>query len=295
MVSTQDSFALVSATDRANISKKTIRDGGLFLIDLKSDDYTLIPLTSNLDFAIEPHGISYIKKDSTYHLAVINHAYKKHSIELFELNERTLLHKKTLTDKSMIQPNDLVMIDENRFYFTNDHGYTEGIGKIMEEYLGVAASNVVYYDGKKFKEVAKDIAYANGIIFDKNRDLIFVSEMRGFSVNVYHRLEDGLLSLVEDIPCGTGVDNIEFDEDNNLWIGCHPNLLEVSAYRGGKKEIAPSEIIKINYKNKGDYTIEKIYVEEGHEMSASSVAAVYNDFIFLGNVKDDKILVLKMN
>ena len=81
----------------------------------------------------------------------------------------------------------------------------------------------------------------------------------------------------------------------NLWVGCHPNLLRLSAYRKGKKEIAPSEIIKINYKSKGDFFVEKIYVEEGHEMSGSSVAAIFDDLIFVGNVMDEEFLVLKRN
>ncbi len=293
MISRQDSFALISATDRANLSKKEIKDGGLYMIDLRSKNYTLIPLTTSLDIPFEPHGISFFKKDSVYHVAAINHAKEIHSIEIFELIGNKLTYKKTLKDASMIQPNDLVMMDENRFYFTNDHGYTKGIGRLMEEYLGLAVSNVVYFDGENYKEVAEGIAYANGINFDSNRNLMFVASPRAFSVKVYSKQEDGSLSFVEDIDCGTGVDNIEFDTDNNLWIGCHPSLLRFNAYHKGQKETSPSEVIKIDYQKKGDYSIEKIYVEEGNEMSGSTVAATFDDLIFVGNVMDEKFLILK--
>ena len=295
MVSLQDSFVLISATDRANVSKKKIKEGGLFLIDLKVDNHTLIPLTSSLDIPIEPHGISFFKKDSTYHLMVVNHANSIHSIEVFELNGKKLLHKRTLKDESMIQPNDLVMIDENRFYFTNDHGYTKGIGKLLEENLGLSLSNVVYFDGKNYKEVADGIAYANGINFDKDRNFMFVASPRKFLVKVFAKQEDGSLSFIENIPCGTGVDNIEFDVEGNLWIGCHPSLLRFESYRKGKKKMAPSEIIKIFYSKEGDYTIEKVYIEKGNEMSGASVAATFDDLIFVGNVMDDGFLVLKRN
>ena len=295
MVSRQDRFVLISATDRANLSEKKIKEGGLFLIDLKVDDYSLIPLTNSLNLDLEPHGISFFKKDSTYHVLVVNHANESHTIEVFELKGNKLLHKRTLKDESMVQPNDLVMIDEHRFYFTNDHGYTKGIGKFLEEYLGLAISNVVYFDGENYREVAKGIAYANGINIDRDRNLLFVASARKFLVKVYAKQADGSLSFIEDIPCGTGVDNIEFDEKNNLWIGCHPSLLRYNAYSKGKKEISPSEIIKINYYKEGDYTIEKVYIEEGNEMSGSTVAAIFNDLIFVGNVMDDEFLVLKRN
>jgi arylesterase/paraoxonase len=50
----------------------------------------------------------------------------------------------------------------------------------------------------------------------------------------------------EDINCNTGVDNIEFDLEGNLWVGAHPNLLHFASYAKGDKKIASLEIIKIN-------------------------------------------------
>lgn len=293
MVSLQDSFVLISATDRANREKKAVKDGGLFLIDLKSDNYTPISLTSSMDFAFEPHGISFLKKDTSYLVMAINHANDIQSLEVFELVGKQLIHKKTLKDPFMVHPNDLVMIDENRFYFTNDHRYTKGVGLLMEDYLGLAISNVVYFDGTNYKEVAGGIAYANGINFDKKRNLMFVASPRHFSVKVYTKETDGSLTFIEDIPCGTGVDNIEFDEENNLWIGAHPNLLRFKSYWKGNKPTTPSEVIKISYHGKGDYKIDQIYMDDGAEMSGSTVAAIFKDLIFMGNVMDEHFLVLK--
>lgn len=193
----------------------------------------------------------------------------------------------------MVSPNDVVLIDENRFYFTNDHYYTKGVGRFIEDYVGLSVSNVVYFDGKNYNEVASGIAYANGINFDAKRNLIFVASPRDFLVKVYSRNIDGSLDFIEDIPCGTGVDNIEFDAEGNLWIGAHPNLLKFTAYAKGKEEFSPSEIIKIQYKGKNDYAVEKIYVNDGTEMSASTVAAPFGNLILTGNVMDDKFLILK--
>ena len=116
---------------------------------------------------------------------------------------------------------------------------------------------------------------------------------RGFLVKVYQAKENGDLDFVENIDCGTGVDNIEFAPDGKLWIGCHPSLLTFAEYAKGNLEVSPSEIITIDYKGKGDYKIESVFMDDGNHMSAATVAPVYNNQIFVGNVMDDKFLVLK--
>jgi len=292
-ISQKDSFALVSSTDRRNSPPTEEENGALFLVDLTTNEFKPVSLTGDFEQPFAPHGISFFKKDSSYQVMAINHTSGGHSIEVFELLGQNLQYIKTLKNPSMIQPNDLVLVGENQFYFTNDHKYTAGIGKLAEEYLGLAISNVVYFDGNTYKEVAKGIAYANGINYDSSRKLLYVASPRGFLVKVYEIGKDGSLTFVEDISCGTGVDNIELDEEGNLWIGAHPNLLRFGEYAKGKEKTSPSEIIKIIYRNKGDYTVEKIYVENGEEMSASTVAAVLGDLIFAGNVMDDKFLILK--
>jgi arylesterase/paraoxonase len=292
-ISHTDSIALISSTDRIPYPPGSEVKGGLFMIDLKADLSDPIPLTETFSKPFAPHGISFFRKDSIYIVMAISHAGQEHTIEVFELKDKRLKHIETLKHPSMISPNDLVIIDENMFYFTNDHKYTEGFGRALEEYLGLAVSNVVYYDSKEYREVANGITYANGINYDRNRQLIYVASPRKFAVKVYSRQKDGSLTFIEDIPCGTGVDNIELDRDGNLWIGAHPNLLRFVAYVAGKKETAPSEIIKIVYRGTGDYSVEKIYVEDGTEMSGSTVATPMGNKIFTGNAYDDHFLILE--
>ncbi|MAD96369.1 MAG: hypothetical protein CMB99_03485 [Flavobacteriaceae bacterium] len=288
-----DSFLIVSSTDRATYPPLEEEKGGLYLLDLKTKDFNPIALTAEYTGGFAPHGISLLKKDSTYQVAVVNHTAKGHSIEFFELVHQKLKHTKTMTDESMIRPNDVVFIGPDEFYFTNDHGYTEGFGKFVEEYAGLAFSNVVHYKNGTYKVAAEGIAYANGINFDATNNRLYVASARGFLVKVYNRESDGSLTFIEDIECETGVDNIELDEEGNLWIGSHPNLLRFSAYAKGKKESSPSEIIKISYRSKGEYSIEKVFVSDGSDMSGSSVATPWNNLIFMGNVMDDHFLILE--
>ena len=287
--STVDGFALISSAKRES---SVLGEGGLYYMELNSGEYQVTKLTTLFQKPFAPHGISMFKIDSTYKVMAVNHTAEGHSLEVFSMKGKEMVYKKTLTDKSMVSPNDVVIIDENRFYFTNDHAYT-GIGKIFEDYGGLSASNVVYYDGENYKEVATGIGYANGINFDAKRNLLFVASPRKFLVKVYSRNTDGSLEFIEDIPCGTGVDNIEFDAEGNLWIGAHPSLLTFTLYMAGKKDYSPSEVVKINYKGKGDFTVESIFLDNGTTISASTVAAPYQDLILVGNLKDNALLVLK--
>ncbi|MFK7814085.1 MAG: hypothetical protein AB8B59_16425 [Maribacter sp.] len=291
----ESGVALVSASPRKEVLDVQQKLGGLYLVDLNSTDYSIKKLTTDLNMPFAPHGISTYKTDSTHTVMVVNHTLDGHSFEVFKLQEAELTFERTITNPNIVSPNDVVMLDENRFYFTNDHKYEEGIGRLLEDYGGLGLSNVVFFDGENYKEVANGIGYANGINYDAKRNLLFVASPRNFEVKVYAPNEDGSLKFIEDIDCDTGVDNIEFDSKGNLWIGSHPNLLAFSSYAGGGKDISPSEIIKIEYRSKGDFSIEKIYINDGSEMSASTVAAPYQDLIVTGNVMDSHFLVLKPN
>jgi len=293
-ISYADGFMLFSSDDRASRRDGNPKQGHLYFLDLTKPSFEPIQLTTDLKIPFYPHGISMVRTaEHAYRIYAVNHVDDQHSIEVFDLHQDRLTHIQTLKDEAMISPNDIVALDGEQFYFTNDHGYTKGLGKLGEEYLGWAASNVVYYDGQDYREVADGIAYANGINLDRERGLLFVASPRDFLVKVYDVTANGALEFIEDLACGTGVDNIEFAPDGKLWIGCHPSLLAFAAYAKGNAPIAPSEIITIDYKGKGDYSIESIFLDDGNQMSAATVATVYNDLIFVGNVMDDHFLILK--
>lgn len=294
MVNREYQFALISSTERLVLREGTAKSGGLYYMDLKNEDFDPVLISQEFKKPFFPHGISMIKLDSAhFKILAINHVNLKHSIEVFHLYGDSLVHKETIKDKTLISPNDIVAIDENQFYFTNDHKNTEGLGQIAEDYFALAQTNVILYDGTSFNEVANGIVSANGINIDPTRNLLYVACPRVFLIKVYEIEKDHQLKYVEDIPCGSGVDNIEFDLAGRLWVGCHPDLLSFAAYAAQRNETAPSELIRINYKAKGDFEVESVFVDDGSQISATSVAAPYGDYIFAGNVMDDHFLVLK--
>ncbi len=288
-----DSLLILSSDDRA--ARRDGRDvsSGLYLKDLRDLSSPLIHLSEHLNFPFYPHGISiYPLSESKYSLVAINHVDGNHSVEKFLLEGKSLTHLETITDENFISPNDLVLVNEDQFYFSNDHGYTSGLGVFAENYLGYKAASVGFYDGESASLKAGSIAYANGMQFNGSDKLLYLASPRGFMVKVYEVDSNWNLNLREDIDVGSGVDNIELDESGNLWIGSHPNLMAFASYAAGNKPSAPSEVIKINYKGSGS-TIESIYVDSGETISASSVAVPWGGYLFIGTVMDEKVLILK--
>ena len=293
-VDEDDQFAVFISYDRAAERDGNPQKGAIYSMDLSDASMPISKLSENTKVDLLPHGISLFQIDSTQHrLLVANHADGE-SIEVFDLfHKDSLVHIQTLKDEMIYAINDIVGISENEFYFTNDHYYENTLGRLAENYLGWAKCETVYFDGSQYRAVVDGISYANGINYDKSRNLLYIASPRGFKIKVFKRLENGDLDYYDTIETGTGVDNLEFDSEGNVWSGAHPNLLAFSTYSKGSKPIAPSEIVKIDYRGKGDYEVETIMLDDGAKVSATSVAAPYQNLVLVGNVMDDHFLVLK--
>ncbi|MGK0365303.1 MAG: arylesterase/paraoxonase [Saprospiraceae bacterium] len=293
-VDEDDHFAIFISYDRASERDGKPFKSGIYSMDLQTKEFTPKLISGSFNKPLHPHGISLIQLDSAHHrLFVVNHA-EGEFIEVFDLYHRdSLVHRKTLSDSLIYSPNDIVAVSENEFYFTNDKYCSNKIGVLAENYLGLQWSETVYFDGENYRVVANESSYANGINYDKKRNLVYLAGVRDFSIKVYERKENGDLNFIEEIDCNTGVDNIELDTEGNIWVGCHPDMLTANGFIKGNKEISPSEIIRINYREKGNYIIQTVYINDGSELSASTVAAIYQGLILVGTVCDEHFLVLE--
>lgn len=305
----EEEFLIISSDDRAKRRDGDDYESGLYIFRPNNSDLKIRKLNKPIDSPpLYPHGISMYKLDSSnYRLLVVNHIPTNddplgsspntiHSIVEFEFDGNKLEFIKDHKHEMIQSPNDVVAINETDFYFTNDHGSKTALGKIAEDYLGLPKGNVVYYDGTSFSKVASGIAYANGINYDTDQNKLYVASPRGFSLYVYEVDKNtGELIQEEKIDCGTGVDNIEIDMNGTLWIGAHPNLLAFAAYADGKKDIAPTEIITIDYKGVGNYKVTSIYEDEGNYSSASTIAIPLGDHLYIGNVMAESFESIEMS
>ena len=187
-------------------------------------------------------------------------------------------------------------VGERAFYITNDHDEKASKSRSIKDLLLVGTGNICYFDGKTMQKTnVEGIKYANGINKSADGKKIFLAATSAKKIWVYERnILTGVLTQVDEIDTNTGVDNIELDIEGNLWVGCHPQMLKFLSHAKDEKALSPSEIIKIKYSGKGQYQQKTVYMNDGSDISASSVGAVYKDILLIGPVFQRHVVLGKM-
>ncbi|MDZ4846560.1 MAG: SMP-30/gluconolactonase/LRE family protein [Chitinophagales bacterium] len=280
----ENNTAIISADDRFATLHGRHERGMIYALNLNepaSKPFVLID-------SIHPHGISLYQSPQGHFIYVVNHDKGKHSILLY--HGKNLV--RTFQDSAFIlSPNDVVAVDERRFYFTNDHGSHTHIGKKLEDYFQLKKSNVIYFDGENYSIAADNIAYANGINMSRDGKEVYVASTIAGSVQVYDRdSASGKLMLKDEIFLKTGIDNIELDEEGNLWVACHPKLLTFVRHANDTSKLSPSQVFKLSKNASGKFSAKEIFLSKGDDLSASSVAAVTGNTMLIGSVMDEGIL-----
>ena len=298
IVTTSDGKVFISSDPRRKILSESLsmyshekkdslsNQGAIFYYDI--NNRKLKNLTSDLGFEFHPHGISIFETLTSTYLSAVNHTSKGHSIVLFEFKNNMLIFKKSIKDPMLISPNDIVLISEDEFYVTNDHGSKKMRGKLIEDYLQLSRSNVLHYDGQKFKIVVSNLQYANGVNINKSKDKLYVSESIGKKITIYDiNTSTNDVSLFKTIDIDSGLDNIEVDLDGNLWIGSHPRMFDFIKHAKNEKNLSPSQVIMVSGQN---YEVKEIFLNDGTSLSGSSVASYYNNNLLIGAVFEDNFL-----
>ena len=293
-------YAYVSSDDRrATIAKKPVQ-GGIYRYDPRTHAAPVL-LTSAFKATFHPHGISlFVDAQGKQTLYAINHPeLGVAQIEKFELGaDGLLVHKKTLRDPKLVSINDLVAVDAERVYVTNDHAAPFGVRQLIEDLAqlirgkSAGRGTIVYFDGRAFREVLHGMAYANGINASHDGKTVYVAQSIGQSVSLYARnASSGELSLRKVLPLATAADNIELDEQGDLYIGAHPRTLDFFAHAldGSGATRAPSQVLRVKLGAPGE-SPEELYLSEGDPLSAVATAAVQGKLMLLGPVFDAQLL-----
>lgn len=277
--------AYISSEDRWAKKGSEPAVAGIHVLDLTSP--SALPERMSADvpegFLFHPHGLALFVSDSgERRLFVINHrGDKDHVIEVFDIDGHRLRHARTITDvEHLVSPNDLVALDGDRLYVTNDHGAQQALIKLLETGAGLPWSTVVFFDGSRFHTVAKRIEMANGIALDRDRGRLYVAACRSkrlydFAWDVGDPARELFDPRTIELPgCP---DNLEWDEEGNLWIGVDPSFLKVALYMNRIVPTAPSLVLCLHFEGGGETPrIEEVFRDDtGEKISASSVVAAY--------------------
>lgn len=264
-------------------------ENGIYILNLESDGNPKI-LPTDYEGVFQPHGISLLREDSTLYLFAVNHNSYGDFIESFIYQNEALKHIKSYYFEEMCCPNDVLALAKDKFYVTNDHGTKKGLMRTVEDYLRIPYSTLIYFDGNDYTEVAGPFLYANGVNMSNDGSYIYVTTTTGGSLLVFKRGDDGALEEHEITDLITGGDNIDVDEDGNLWIATHPKLLSFVKHAKDSANKSPSQVLKLIPNANYTFEVEEYYMNDGAEMSGSSVAVYYKNQILVGDVFDNKIL-----
>ncbi|XP_048367415.1 serum paraoxonase/arylesterase 2-like [Sphaerodactylus townsendi] len=263
--------------------------GQILLIDLNEQNPRPVEVRISRGFdlaSFNPHGIStYIGDDDSVYLFVVNHPQYKSTVELFKYveDDNSLVHLKTIKHELLQSVNDIVALSPDSFYATNDHYFTGQYLMMLEMFLGLTLTNVIYYSPKEVKEVASGFYSANGINISPDGQYVYVADVQGLNIHVFEKHANFSLTPLKVLQLDTLVDNISVDPyTGDIWVGCHINGFKVFFY--DPEDPPGSEVLRIQDILSEKPAVSQVYVDDGSVIQGSSVATVYGKKLLIGTV-----------
>lgn len=263
--------------------------GKIFLMDLNEQTprAQALKISDGFDKSLfNPHGIStFIDKDGTVYLYVVNHPHMKSTVEIFKFEEHhhSLIHLKTVKHKLLKSVNDIVVVGPEQFYATRDHYFTSFFLTLLEMILGLRWTYVAFYSPTEVKVVAKGFNFANGITASLDQKYIYVADVTAKNIHVMEKHANWNLTPLKVIQLDTLVDNLSVDPSTgDILGGCHPNAMKLLNY--DPNDPPGSEVLRIQNVLSEEPRVSTVYANNGSVLQGSSVAAVYHGKILIGTV-----------
>jgi arylesterase/paraoxonase len=283
-----------TATGRVIISALDRRDpeagGDLWMLPLSDPgaEPRRIPRDGPEDF--RPHGLSLVRDAGRLLVFVVSHPADGHTVEVFELVDGRARHLATHAGDLLHSPNDVVAVDAERFYASNDHGTAPGIARTMEDLLGLHLADVVYRDSRGMRSVVDGLSYANGVALSADGSELIVAESMPGTVSFLDR--DPATGQVEPrllVDLDSGADNIDVAADGSIWVTGHPHLNDFLGHARDPSVRSATEVYRIVPQADGA-RVDLVLGDDGSRLSGGSVAVAWRDQLLVGAVFESKLL-----
>lgn len=299
-VDSAQGLIFLSSLDRRNLLSGADVQGAIYGLALNDLDTKPTKIETKITDKFHPHGMSIYRDGGRLaRLFVINHpTLETTTVEIFDINQGgKLTHIRTIKGfAELISGNDIIAVGPDQFYMTNDAGQSGSRLKALENYFRIPSASIAYFDGKTMRTVADGLIYANGINVSQDKELLYVSEFLNQKIQIYKRdLTNGSLRRIATIGLKTHLDNIHVDNDDNLWVGAHPKLLELLSHARNGENISPSQVLKISFGVNNEAIVDEVYLNDGTMLSGSSVAVPIGNKLLIGSVFEPYILICQMN
>ncbi len=289
---------IVSCTERRENDHPDY--GGFYGINPQTEEtfeFTIVPS----DLVIHPHGIDIINMDSTHWLYAITHdildGKMTHRVMRFEIQKDTLWldQNHILQNPKMMAPNDLHVLADGSFYATN---YLDTISSYSQTItvLGAKTGTIVYFDGKdKWELINEAYCYPNGIWVDKEEAALVLANGGCKEILKYKIIGKGNLDLENVVSSKTYLeipiaDNFIEDIQGRLWTVNHPCPLKFTGHAKSSENHSPIQVYSLDQKTLEPHLV---YQNNGETISAASTALNLNGNLYISQVFDPFVLVIK--
>nr|XP_020738339.1 serum paraoxonase/lactonase 3 [Odocoileus virginianus texanus] len=262
--------------------------GRIFLMDLNEQNPRVQELNISGGFdkaSFNPHGMStFIDKDQSVYLYVVNHPHMDSTVEIFKFEEqqRSLVYLKTIKHKLLKSVNDIVVLGPEQFYATRDRYFTNFLA-LFEFVMDLRWTHVLFYSPREVKVVASGFSSANGITISLDKKYIYVADVSDKNIHVMKIQDNWDLTELKVIQLDTLVDNLTADPDTgDILAGCHPNAIKLLMYN--TEDPPGSEVLRIRNALSEKPVISTMYANNGSVLQGSSVASTYGGKLLIGTV-----------
>ncbi|HEU4779494.1 MAG TPA: SMP-30/gluconolactonase/LRE family protein [Steroidobacteraceae bacterium] len=290
-------LAYLSFLDRDTLSKGEKVKGTVMLLDLNQPDP--VPRAAMIfdpaDF--RPHGLSLLKAGTgPARLFAISHLPDgRHTVEVAEEGSSGgFFPKETIRDPAFIHPNAIAATGPRAFYLANDTTDFGRWAQVKQTRFRSGSATLVYFDGTKARVEITGLAFVAGVALSPDASRLYVAETLAKALRVYRRdTSNGTLSLEEVVDLDAAPDNLNVDGDGVVWIAAHPKLLRFIGHVRDSAQRAPTQVLRFDPRQSGDSRLTQVYLNDGDEISAGTVAARWRDEFLIGALLDKKVLICK--
>ncbi len=297
-------IAYLSIQDREALIKGENAQGFIGKINLNQKPYELVTALTKQPDHLRPHGLSlHIDKAGKRHMAVINHPKNRgiepEVIDLYtESSNGSFDFVRSVSDPLFQSPNDVLLVESEKFYVGNDKGGISTVDKIQEQ-MGRPMSTVVFYDGESASIAVKNLSSVSGINLSLDQQTVFASETNAKRMAILKRnLTDGSLKKIKTVKLTGSPDNINVSEDGSLVVANIPKVWALIqhfiALQNNEYKPSPSQVVRIDFDNKGDPLSEELFMSDGYDISTTSVGVIWANKLFMGSIDDKQMHVCEL-
>jgi hypothetical protein len=272
-----------------NTDEYNRRPGRIYLFDFNQPQLAPQELIIKADKdykLVSPHGINIWTdpKSGEVYLYVISHVPDEIVDKFkFEPTSKSLTHLKRLAaDTNFHSLNDLAVVGDDQFYFTN-YLY---ISDRLEFPLGLRWGSLGFFDGTRTRLIVTGLFGPNGIALSPDGRFLYVAALVDREIRVYQRhLNNNSLTFIHSISVFTTPDNLNVDmATGDLWFGSHPVGYKAMQHLDDPRLPSPSQVIKMRMSDENVTSVEEIYSNDGSEFSGSTVAVIHKKQLLIGSV-----------